>query len=197
MRLAREVMLYGAAIRSASGPGRDRDLGEDGDGVFKIPVVPVRSKVKLNGNGKGKGRAVADVFGVIDVDGDSSSRSRKGGGKGKGKTKLRFEECDGDFTAEREGDEVGEVEKLNRAVRPPFLLHLHPLMPLQKIKKQIVRLISSPPHSLTPPRTRPLIQKTHPEFKDLFGHVYRGVAFALVRPHFLPFPQPAVHRERQ
>ncbi|KIM82410.1 hypothetical protein PILCRDRAFT_461480 [Piloderma croceum F 1598] len=164
VQLAREVMLYGAAVRGASGPGRAASLSplpspNDGDAVFKVPSIPVRSKSKINGKGKtremerGRGGAgeeeveeeEADVFG-----GMKKGRWRVGGGE--------------------DGDGVGEVEKSNRA----------------KIKKQTVKLLTSPPSSgsletqptPTPTPTRIPIPKTHPEFKHLFGHVYSGVAFA-------------------
>jgi hypothetical protein len=118
---AREVMLYGAAVRSASGPGRSRgtdldlDFGfGDGtrDGVFKIPVVPMRAKSV----GKGKGRVQvvepeADVFGPD----DTGVR----GAKRKGRWKDEGEE-------EREA-EVGEVEKANRVVRISSSLSIHTL----------------------------------------------------------------------
>lgn len=106
---AREVMLYGAAVRSASGPGRHRDTELDmdfgfgdgtRDGVFKIPVVPARAKLT------GKARVKeADVFGSNDTGGRGVKR--KGRWKGEGEEER-----------EAEADqEVGEVEKANRVVR--------------------------------------------------------------------------------
>jgi hypothetical protein len=128
--LAREVMLYGAAVRSASGPRRRPSLGfsleddEDGlaDGIFKVPDLPVRSKKKVNANGKGKvkGRAVTeevDVFGSVNGEADGRKvLSKNTDGKGKGRRKVvHNDDEDADDGAE---NGVGEVEKSNRVVGP-------------------------------------------------------------------------------
>lgn len=47
------------------------------------------------------------------------------------------------------------------------------------IKKSAIRHLTNAKDPTSELPTRKL-QKTDPEFKDLFGYVYRGVAFALV-----------------
>lgn len=112
---AKEVMLYGSAILSASGPGRV--LGRSGsvnDGVFKVPALPIKGKMS-----KGKDRSASvdeDVFGVGDNEDSSSAvglfgnKTKATKNKGKGKEDAE----DGEMGLE---SEAGEVEKANRAVR--------------------------------------------------------------------------------
>ena len=130
-------MLYGAAVRSASGPRRGHSLGfgleddEDvlADGIFKVPDLPVRSKKKVKANGKGKlkERAVTekvDVFGSVDGETNGcKAASKNTDGKGKGK-EVHNDDEDPDDGAE---NGAGEVEKSNRAVGPvafPSLFYL-------------------------------------------------------------------------
>ncbi|KZP13032.1 hypothetical protein FIBSPDRAFT_1049732 [Athelia psychrophila] len=180
-------VMLGAAVRGASGPGRSRSLLniEEGDGagnaVFKIPDVPVRSRsratlepaivLSLDAPEKGKAKDSAeedeDVFGT-----KAAVNVKETGRSAKAKGKRRSSEDDlGDV--ERAGQDVGEIEKANRA----------------KIKKQTVKLLSTPVPSAPGDHVlnvavsvlpaRAIVTKTHPEFKDIFGYVYRGVAFAL------------------
>ena len=98
-KTAREVMLYGAAVRGASGPGRiSSPSPDDGEGVFKIPSIPIRSKTKINGKGKTR-----------EKDGEEQEEEEQDVFNGTKKGRWRIE------------DGVGEIEKSNRAVRPPPL----------------------------------------------------------------------------
>ncbi|KAF7980114.1 hypothetical protein HWV62_39529 [Athelia sp. TMB] len=170
---AREVMRYGAAIRSASGPGRA--VVE-----FKIPDIPVRARAKaksastLTSEVKGKGKANEILEEIDDVFGSTANlKEAAKSAKAKGKRKASEDDL-GDI--EVAGKEIGEIEKMNR----------------RKIKKQIVKLLStptspppvststtSPSHEIPSLPGRAMITTAHPEFKEIFGYVYRGVAFAL------------------
>jgi hypothetical protein len=90
-------MLYGAAVRGASGPGRIASPSpDDGEGVFKVPSIPIRSKTKINGKGKTR-----------EKDGEEEEEEEQDVFNGTKKGRWRIE------------DGVGEIEKSNRAVRPP------------------------------------------------------------------------------
>lgn len=115
---AREIMLYGSAILSASGPGRVLGrLGSMNDGIFKVPVLPNKSK-SSKGKGKSTNIDTEDVFGIDDstsIVGLFGNKTKAVKNKGRG----REDGEDGEMATELE---VGEVEKANRAVRIPNLI---------------------------------------------------------------------------
>lgn len=98
--------------------------------------------------------ADVDVFGPVDD------------GKGKARA-VNMEAVD-------EG--IGDIEQENKSVCPSLLVYcsaiLKRIWKSQIIKKFTVRHLGAAG-----------VSKSHPEFKELFGFVYRGTAFALVRDH--------------
>lgn len=145
----------------AGGLGSGVRLGANQAGMFKVPLVPVR-----NGTTKGKGKEKAivveddgDVFGDIGVM-PKTDVKRVGESKAKKKAGENGSSV-GESQLERENKDVGCAIFFS-ALRTDWTL-------IQIIKRAAARLLKQTP-----------ISKAHPEYKEIYGWVYRGVGFALV-----------------
>lgn len=126
----------------------------EGDRVFKVPEVPRQMKGKEKG--KDGFNDIAEVNRVSCVE----SKSEKGKKK------------------PEEGPTINEVaiEKANKNVSIPYhLLARH--IDDQIIKRATIEYLS---RTKDPTNPSQFIDKTHPDFKEFYGFVYRGVGYALV-----------------
>ncbi|KAF9462375.1 hypothetical protein BDZ94DRAFT_1309646 [Collybia nuda] len=129
-------------------------LGEEKQGqkgLFKVPQVP-----PINGKAKGKeiSRPVTgemDVFGGSDIGIDIYNRKPPSVGKGKRKRDAH-------------DDGIGET---NLAIET------------ERANKNAIKLCVLNNLSNVKDPTSVRIDKTHPDYKEIFGWVYRGVGFAL------------------
>ncbi|KAF8234389.1 hypothetical protein L208DRAFT_1422702 [Tricholoma matsutake] len=128
----------------------DEKRGKKGvDAVFKIPELPL-----LIAKGKGKMKQIdgeGDVFGGWEMDMGLGVVNRKVENKGKRKRGTQDNEVE-------DNAEALEMERRNK----------------NAIKKCALNQLSNPKDPSVA-----AMDKSHPDFKELFGWVYRGVGFAL------------------
>ena len=137
------------------GLGSGVRLGAEDTRVFKIPEVPKQMKSKEKGREKGRDAEVSCV----------ENKS--------GKWKQRSEE----------GTTISEValEKANKNVSISYYFlarYINNLSVYQIIKRATIAYLSRTKDPTNPSR---FMDKTHSDFKELYGYVYRGVGYALVR----------------
>lgn len=154
--LKRQKTLNTSGIAADLGSGvRLGAVDVEADRVFKVPELPKQARV----NAKGKEKE-SDVFG------DVSEVQRATTVKGKQKSDETQNEA--------------AFEKANKNVSPslirfflPFFLQIY----LQAVKRSTIEYLA---RTKDPTNSARCIDKTHPDFKELYGFVYRGVCFALV-----------------
>lgn len=137
-------------------------------------VVALGSGVRLGANTEGdRVFKVPEVPRQMkgDVFGDIAEINRVESKSGKGKQKS-------------EEGPINEVafEKANKNVSISYYFparHINDLFVCQIIKRATIEYLSRTKDPTNPSR---FIDKTHSDFKELYGFVYRGVGFALVRP---------------
>ncbi|KAG6899394.1 hypothetical protein C0993_010613 [Termitomyces sp. T159_Od127] len=127
-----------------------------GSGLFKVPEIPLHGKSTIKGKGK-------QVEGDKDVFGTSSLLKPISKGKRK---------RDPD-----QGPEIGELERKNKdASSTRWSSGCYALILLQTIKRCTLNHL----YKRKDPTTSVRLDKSHPEFKELFNYISRGVVFALV-----------------